>query len=487
MILLKQIIFTMQLVGFLFGQAFNGYTLFSPTAGMPGGGNNGTTYMINNSVNVLHTWQHPRGVASMPYLKPDSSIIYPFRVQNPSMSNGGVGGGIAHIDWNNNILWQVQIANNTYQHHHDIQPLPNGNILVIAWERKTAAEAFAIGRQIINNPLNQMWSEAILEIEPIGSDSFNLVWEWHLWDHLIQDADSTLPNYGVVSDHPELMDINYGNVGGSQGPGGSHADWVHLNAIDYNYELDQIVLCSRAMSEIYIIDHSTTTAEAATHSGGNSGKGGDFLYRWGNPQVYNRGTDANQQLNSQHGINWIPSNYPGGGHLICYNNNFQNNNSAVFEIATPIDSAGNYILNGSDAYGPNGPFWTHSGGYYSNVQSGAFRMPNGNTLITEADEAHMFEVTSNGNVVWNHNSPGNNVMVARAQKYELTYLDGSTFPEFTLGDINFDGEIDIHDISLAVDMMLNVGYNPTPPADINIDGIVNALDVTLLVLIVLQE
>jgi hypothetical protein len=96
--LLKQIIFTMQLVGFLFGQAFNGYTLFSPTAGMPGGGNNGTTYMINNSVNVLHTWQHPRGVASMPYLKPDSSIIYPFRVQNPSMSNGGVGGGIAHID-----------------------------------------------------------------------------------------------------------------------------------------------------------------------------------------------------------------------------------------------------------------------------------------------------------------------------------------------------------------------------------------------------
>jgi len=336
--LLKQIIFTMQLVGFLFGQAFNGYTLFSPTAGMPGGGNNGTTYMINNSVNVLHTWQHPRGVASMPYLKPDSSIIYPFRVQNPSMSNGGVGGGIAHIDWNNNILWQVQIANNTYQHHHDIQPLQNGNILVITWERKTAAEAFAIGRQIINNPLNQMWSEAILEIEPIGSDSFNLVWEWHLWDHLIQDADSTLPNYGVVSDHPELMDINYGNVGGSQGPGGSHADWVHLNAIDYNYELDQIVLSSRAMSEIYIIDHSTTTAEAATHSGGNSGKGGDFLYRWGNPQVYNRGTDANQQLNSQHGINWIPSNYPGGGHLICYNNNFQNNNSAVFEIATPIDS-----------------------------------------------------------------------------------------------------------------------------------------------------
>ena len=482
--LLKRIIFSIILASGLFGQAFNGYTIFSPTAGGPGGSTNGISYLINNSLNVIRTWQHPRGAASMPYLQPDSSIIYPFRVQNPSMSNGGVGGGIAHIDWNNNILWQVEIANDTYQHHHDIQPLPNGNILVIAWERKTGEEANALGRQIINNPLNEMWPEAILEIEPIGADSMNLVWEWHLWDHLIQDVDSTLPNYGVISDHPELMNINYGNVGGSNGPGGSHADWMHLNAIDYNEALDQIVLSSRAMSEVYIIDHSTTTTEAASHSGGNSGKGGDYLYRWGNPQVYNRGTNTNQQLNSQHGINWIPANYPGGGHLICFNNNYQENSSAVFEIDTPIDSLGNYPINETDAFGPSSPFWIYSSGFHSNVQSGAFRMPNGNTLITEADEAHMFEVTSSGSVVWNHNFPGNNIMIARAQKYELTYLNDSTFPNFTLGDINFDGEIDIQDVSIAVDMMLNQGYNPTPPADINVDGIVNGVDVALLVQIV---
>ena len=482
--LLKRIIFSIILASGLFGQAFNGYTIFSPTAGGPGGSTNGISYLINNSLNVIRTWQHPRGAASMPYLQPDSSIIYPFRVQNPSMSNGGVGGGIAHIDWNNNILWQVEIANDTYQHHHDIQPLPNGNILVIAWERKTGEEANALGRQIINNPLNEMWPEAILEIEPVGTDSANIVWEWHLWDHLIQDVDSTLPNYGVISDHPELMNINYGNVGGSNGPGGSHADWMHFNAIDYNEALDQIVLSSRAMSEVYIIDHSTTTTEAASHSGGNSGKGGDYLYRWGNPQVYNRGTNTNQQLNSQHGINWIPSNYPGGNHLICFNNNYQENSSAVFEIDTPIDSLGNYPINETDAFGPSDPFWTHSGGFHSTVQSGAFRMPNGNTLITEARDAHMFEVTTSGSVVWNHNFPGNNIMIARAQKYELTYLNDSTFPNFTLGDINFDGEIDIQDVSIAVDMMLNQGYNPTPPADINVDGIVNGVDVALLVQIV---
>jgi len=478
--LLKRIIFSIILVSGLFGQAFNGYTIFSPQAGGPGGGGNGTTYLINNQLNVINVWNHFRGPASMAYLQQDSTIIYPYRVQNPTMSNGGVGGGISHLDWDSNILWYYTVSDNQYQHHHDIQPLPNGNILVIAWERKTAAEAYAMGRQTIDNPLNEMWFEAILELEPIGTDSANIVWEWHLWDHLIQDVDSALPNYGVIADHPELMNINYGMVGGTQGPGNSHADWMHFNAIDYNTDLDQIVVSSRTMGEIYIIDHSTTTSEAASHSGGNSGKGGDYLYRWGNPQVYDRGNGSNQQLNSQHGINWIPANYPGGGHLICYNNNYQNNNSAVFEINTPVDSTGNYILNGSDPYGPNGPVWMHSGGFYSNVQSGAFRLPNGNTLIIEADDAHMFEVTSSGSIVWNYIFPGNNIMIARAQRYELNYLIDD-FPVFTSGDVNFDGEINIEDISLAVDMIYGTGYNPTPPADLNGDGVVTMNDIVIMV------
>ena len=70
------------------------------------------------------------------------------------------------------------------------------------------------------------------------------------------------------------------------------ADWA-------SYTLDQIVLSNHNLSEIWIIDHSTTTLEAASHSGGNSGKGGDLLYRWGNPQAYDQGTGADQLLNHQ--------------------------------------------------------------------------------------------------------------------------------------------------------------------------------------------
>ena len=479
---INRFVYSFLLIAGLSGQVFQGYTIFSPAAGGPGGGGNGMTYLVNNSINVINSWYYPRGPASLAYLQRDSTLIYPFRVQNPTMINGGVGGGIAHMDWDSNVLWLYIVSNDLYQHHHDIQPLPNGNILVIAWERKTAAEAYAMGRQTINNPLNEMWSEAILELEPIGTDSANIVWEWHLWDHLTQDADTTLTNYGIISEHPELIDINYGNVGGTQGPGVSHADWMHLNAIDYNADLDQILISSRTMGEIYIIDHSTTTAEAASHSDGNSGKGGDLLYRWGNPQVYDRGNGSDQQLNAQHGVNWIPANYPGGGNLILFNNNYQNNNSAVFEIVTPLeDSTGNYLLEENEDYGPDGPVWTHSGGFHSNVQSGAFRLPNGNTLITEADDAHMFEVTSNGMVVWNYVYPGQNIMIARAQRYTLNYLNQNDFPDYVSGDINFDGEINIADISHAVDMLYEVGYNPTPPADVNGDGAVTMVDIIILV------
>ena len=60
-----------------------------------------------------------------------------------------------------------------------------------------------------------------------GNVGADIVWEWHIWDHLVQDADSGDDNYGVVADHPELFDINKGNVGSNNGPGGVNADWMH--------------------------------------------------------------------------------------------------------------------------------------------------------------------------------------------------------------------------------------------------------------------
>ena len=164
------ILFLSSLV-FINAQVYNGYTLFTPMSAFD---DNATTYLMNNDYEFLNTWTHDQGPASMPYLLQDSSIIYPYRVPFPTMSAGGVGGGIQKQSWDGEILWEYEFANEQYQHHHDVEPLPNGNILIIVWEKKTAQEAYDMGRETIDNPLNVMWSTALLELEP---ESGEIVWE----------------------------------------------------------------------------------------------------------------------------------------------------------------------------------------------------------------------------------------------------------------------------------------------------------------------
>jgi len=462
----------------LFSEVSEGYTIFTPYSD----GTGTSTYLLDTFGNTIHSWIHENAPASMAYLLTDSTIIYPYRVENPTMEAGGVGGGIQYLDWYGNILWDYQISNETYQHHHDIEPLPNGNFLVIAWERKTSSEAFAMGRQVIDNALNQMWSTAILEID---YQTGEIVWEWHIWDHLVQDISDEYPNFGVISEHPELFNINCGNVGNNAGgPQGANGDWMHINAIDYNMQLDQIAISSRLQNEIYIIDHSTTTEESATHSGGNSGRGGDFLYRWGNPGNYNNGNNTYQILNSQHGLNWIPEGYPGEGNLILFNNFHSEGASAVLEIVTSINEEGNYNLNSDGVYGPELWNWGYFGDIITPMQGGAFRLSNGNTLITQTHTARIIEVDLEGEIVWDftYESDISNHWIARAQKYPIDYLETTIL----FGDINSDGIINILDVVSTVNIVL--GLAPwVDAADYNDDGVINILDIVSIVNVIMAN
>ena len=169
---------------------------------------------------------------------------------------------------------------------------------------------------------------------------------------MVQEFDPSKLNYGVVANNPQLLDINFYAGNGKK-------DWLHCNSIDYNEELDQIVIGSRTLSELYIIDHSTTTAEAATNSGGNSGKGGDILYRWGNPVAYNSGTTSDQQLFGQHNVHWIDKNYKDGGKLILFNNGEGRGFSSIDILNPPTDGNGDYFL-ATNTFGPSSVEWTYT-------------------------------------------------------------------------------------------------------------------------------
>ena len=228
--------------------------------------------------------------------------------------------------------------------------------------------------------------------------------------------------------------------------------------------------------EIFVIDHSTTVEEAASHSGGNYGKGGDFLYRWGNPQNYDRGNNSDHHIGSQHSINWIPDGYPGEGNFILFNND---GNEAV-EFVPPVDENGFYTIEDGQPYGPDDIIWDSP--YMSTaMQGGAFRLPNGNTLVTDCDDAIIKEFTPSGSIVWSYTQSGNNANIARAQKYSVDFFD--IVDDGIVGDINGDNILNILDIVSLVNLVLSGNYDVT--GDINQDGFLNILDIVSLVNLIL--
>jgi hypothetical protein len=336
------------------------------------------------------------------------------------------------MTWESKMLWDFEYANEQFHAHHDFTIMPNGNILAIAWEAKSPEEVLARGRKPELTPKAGLWPDKIVEIVPEGQRGGKVIWEWHIWDHLIQDYDPKKANYGNPADHPELLDLNVGDslpplisqdsmdilkkqgrAWRNQTPENLGSDVYHVNAIKYNPDLDQIAFSSPDLSEIFIIDHSTTTRQAAGHSGGRWGKGGDFLYRWGNPQNYRRGDSTDRKLFRQHDIRWIEKGKPGAGNLTVFNNDIPNrdsmNYSAIYEIIPPTDEKGNYLLEKGKAYGPEKPVWTYiapdSVSFFSSFVSGAHRMNNGNTFINEGARGRYFEVTKEGKIVWEYLNP----------------------------------------------------------------------------------
>ena len=376
------------------GDAQEGYTLFAPLAGT-------TAYLIDMDGNTVHEWELSGTPGLSVYLLGDGNLLATYSVRSDYFEGeGGSGGGIELLDWNSNRLWSYELANDTCCLHHDIEYLPDGNILAIAWEKISASEALSAG---VDNtyvtPYGEVWSEAVLEIDP---ETGSVVWEWHAWDHL-------LPNGADAEDYPELIDPNYPAKRES-------SDWLHINAIDYNEALDQILLSVHNTNEIWIIDHDVTTSEAA-------GEKGNLLYRWGNPEAF--GQTGTQVLFGQHDTEWIDPT-SSASNIILFNNG--NPRTRPYSTVLELKIARPY------SYGQADVMWEYGNSgdevaFYSSRISGVQRLENGNTLICSGAEGWFFEVTLEGEKVWEYYNPyGTSVPdggyikdVFRAERYSLDF------------------------------------------------------------------
>ena len=392
---------TIGLLSYMPDQTSDGYNLIYPH-------NQPNVYLLNNCGEIVHTWTdgadfRPGNTA---YLT-EEGLLYKTKrsrmVASDPIWAGGGGATLEIRDWDNNLIWDFEMNDEQNRLHHDFAVTAKGTIIALAWEYKTMEECIQAGRDVSNLTQDAMWPDWIFEIDP-ATDS--IIWEWHTWDHLVQDFDATKDNFGVIEDHPERINVNYGRADG-------HPDWMHANSLDYNEELRQILLSVPYFDEIWIIDHSTSKTQAAGSVGGLGSKGGDLLFRWGNPLTYNKADTTDKQLFFQHDAHWVDDflnlTNPQFGKIAVFNNRVGADFSTVNLIKPKWDMySWSYELD-NGIYLPNSFDLTithpEPTKLYSTGLSSSQVLPNGNTLITAGRFGYSVELTPENEIVWEYKTP----------------------------------------------------------------------------------
>jgi hypothetical protein len=413
--------------------AFQGYTLIAPI-------NSAWIDLIDMRGESVHRWKTELGPGGAVYLTDEGHLLRCARLEsNPRFKGGGIGGVLQRIDWDGKVVWEYRLSDEDQTQHHDLTLLPNGNLILIAWEMRYRDDLLEWGRAPEQCSEQGLWPDALIEIRPTPEGG-EVVWEWHVWDHLIQDFDAERTNHGSIPEHPELLDINFdhrdrppmtpaqlaeqaelerqmralGYVGGDEEQDEKtatevrEADWMHTNAVDYCPEYDLLAISSPHLSEILIVDHSTSSEEAAWHAGGRWGRGGDLLYRWGNPRTYGLGDESDQALFYQHNVEFLPVGPDGELRVTLFNNGGGRPDgsswSSVDELVLPFDPDKGFLREPGQPFGPAQPAWSYSDRerFLSPFISGAQRLPNGNTLICSGVEGRVFEVTRDKQIVWDY-------------------------------------------------------------------------------------
>lgn len=367
--------------------------------------NNLTLAIVNGSQNAflmdktgqkLKEWTFADRLGNDLEILPNGKLLGIFKGETPSITFGGFGGVARIINVDGSVDWEYTLNSDDFILHHDVEMLPNGNVLLLVWERIDEATQDAQGSLTGGN----IYPEKIMEINPATNA---VVWEWRSWEHIIQDHNPALPNYGVVSQNPQKININYNPA--------ANGDIMHANGFDYDEAKDVIYLSVNFFSEVWVIDHSTTTAEAASSAGGNYGKGGDLLYRFGNPLAYDN-TVGEVRSDHNHFPNLLENGVPGEGNMLIFVNGLNTGASKVLELQMPEP----FSLTPDADNEPTIVWSFEHPDFFASKLSGAVRLPNGNTLICEGDFG-FWEVTPEKDIAWRYNG-GDGAGFWRCYNYE---------------------------------------------------------------------
>ncbi|MFW2368962.1 MAG: aryl-sulfate sulfotransferase [Desulforhopalus sp.] len=384
-------------------KAYNGYTIY--VAREKGAA------LIDMNGKVVRLWEGLHGFPNK--LLPGGFVMGSLGIRNPKYGYHDQT-DLVQVDWDGNVVWkfdQYEFIEDPGQEgqwmarqHHDYQRAGNpvgyyapgmdpltdqGNTLILSHKNLT-------NKNISEKPL---LDDVILEVNWEG----DIEWEWVCSEHFAE--------MGFSESSKNAMARNPNMVVGD----GVMGDWMHINSMsalgpnrfydsgDDRFHPDNIIWDGRQTNIIAIIDKPS----------------GKIVWQIGpdydqSAEVRNLGW-----IIGQHHAHMIPRGLPGEGNILV----FDNGGFAGYGVPNPGSPSGhNNALRDFSRVIEFDPVtlqvvWQYSYieagainkmnnyNFYSPLISGAQRLPNGNTLITEGSTGRLFEVTPAYETVWEYVSP----------------------------------------------------------------------------------
>ena len=410
--------------------------------------NSKNIYLLDNEGRVVHTWKPDTNSVHCCYLLQNGHLLRPADLGGRDSSFGGgpgAAGRIQEFTWDGELVWDFKLFNDKQLPHHDIDQDAQRQRPDDRLGQEDRREAIAAGRKkelVSNVPAARLARRGQADRQDHRRGRLGM-------------APLGPPDPGPRLDQGELRRRGrppragrHQLRRGRHGPGGRCAkkDGAGRKLRQEGRsqaQVDRLRRLGRASRSASTptgptstrwptTPSSTRSCSASTSSASSgssttarrrprppatpaasSGKGGDLLYRWGNPRVYRAGTVKPTRSSSPSTTpTGFPKGLPGAGHVLVFNNGRRRPGgaySSVDEIVLPVDEKGRYTLKEGKAFGPDKAVWSYSApkksDFYSSFISGAHRLPNGNTLICSGANGTVFEVTPDKEIVWKYVNP----------------------------------------------------------------------------------
>ena len=281
-------------------------------------------------------------------------------------------------DWNGELVWEYEPPGELWP-HHDIEKTAVGNTLIIC--RETVPEQIrAKAREPERREM--LYADVIQEISPEG----RVAWEWHQYEHIDIERCCRVPAPTDWWAGPENNTL---------------VDWTHTNTVqaipenqwhrrgDERFRPGNVLMSLRQLDVVLLVDRDT----------------GRIVWEYTG--------DYKGGMSGQHDSHMIEEGLPGEGNILIFDNGAS--------PTTDLSHCGcSYVLEVDPATGEVAWVYDQGERFHSNFTSSCQRLANGNTLILEAAHGRLFEVTRDGETVWEHVfGPGPRAQ--RAYRYGYDY------------------------------------------------------------------